>query len=40
MGDFPVTERVVREILSLPMFAELTDEAIRTVSEAVKGFVA
>jgi dTDP-4-amino-4,6-dideoxygalactose transaminase len=40
MGDFPVTERVVGEILSLPMYAELTDEAIRTVSEAVKGFVA
>jgi len=27
-GDFPVTERIVGEILSLPMYAELTDEQI------------
>ena len=37
-GDYPVTEQVVTEIISLPMFAELTDEEIGTVSDAVKEF--
>lgn len=37
-GDFPVTEQVVGNILSLPMFAELTDEEIETVAAAVKEF--
>ncbi len=37
-GDLPVTERVVTEILSLPMFAELTDEQIITVANSIKSF--
>lgn len=37
-GDFPVTEKVVGEILSLPMFAELTDEEIVSIGDAVKTF--
>jgi dTDP-4-amino-4,6-dideoxygalactose transaminase len=37
-GDLPVTEQVVMEIISLPMFAELTDEEIKTVAGAVKEF--
>ncbi len=37
-GDFPVTEQAVKEIISLPMFAEITDEEIKTVAEAVKEF--
>jgi dTDP-4-amino-4,6-dideoxygalactose transaminase len=37
-GDFPVTEKVVSEILSLPMYAELTDEEIRIVAESIKNF--
>jgi dTDP-4-amino-4,6-dideoxygalactose transaminase len=37
-GDFPRTERAVKEILSLPMFAELTDEQIGYVAESVKKF--
>ncbi len=37
-GDFPVTEQAVGEIISLPMFAELTDEEIQTVASAVKEF--
>lgn len=32
-GDFPVAERVAREELSLPMFAELRDEQIDQVCE-------
>jgi dTDP-4-amino-4,6-dideoxygalactose transaminase len=35
-GDLPVTEQVVAEILSLPMYAELTDEQIEYVAEAVR----
>jgi dTDP-4-amino-4,6-dideoxygalactose transaminase len=37
-GDFPVTEKVVQEILSLPMFAELTDDEIRIVVDTIKEF--
>jgi dTDP-4-amino-4,6-dideoxygalactose transaminase len=38
MGDFPVTERVVDEILSLPMYAELDEEKIQFVVEKIKDF--
>jgi dTDP-4-amino-4,6-dideoxygalactose transaminase len=37
-GDFPITEKVSQEILSLPMFAELTDEQIKEIVEAIKYF--
>jgi dTDP-4-amino-4,6-dideoxygalactose transaminase len=37
-GDFPVSERIASEELSLPMFPELTDEQIEQVSEAVLEF--
>lgn len=39
-GDFPVTERVADEQLSLPMFAELRDDEIARVAEAVSAFAA
>ena len=35
-GDFPVAERLAGEILSLPMFPELTADQIRRVTEAVR----
>lgn len=35
-GDFPVTERTADEILSLPMYPELTDEMVDEVVAAVK----
>lgn len=35
-GALPVTERVAREILSLPMFPTLTGEQIQRVAEVVK----
>ena len=38
-GDFPVTERVAEEVLSLPMFAELTDEQLERVAGAVRDFM-
>ena len=37
-GDFPVTEKVADEILSLPMFPELTQEQIRFVVDKIKEF--
>ena len=37
-GDFPLTEKAADEILSLPMFAELLDEEIVQVCEAIKEF--
>jgi dTDP-4-amino-4,6-dideoxygalactose transaminase len=37
-GDFPVTEKVSDEILSLPMYPELTDEQIHYVCSSIKDF--
>lgn len=37
-GRFPVTEQCAGEVLSLPMYPELTEEQIVTVSEAIKRF--
>lgn len=36
-GSLPVTERVASEIVSLPMYAELTEEQLSYVAEAVRG---
>ena len=38
-GDLPVTERLAGEVLSLPMYAELTDAQVETVAAAVKEFM-
>ena len=35
-GDFTITEKASQEILSLPMFAELTDEQIEEIVELIK----
>jgi len=37
-GDFPVAEKASQEILSLPMFAELTDEQIEEIVKFIKYF--
>lgn len=39
-GDFPAAELLASEILSLPMFAELTDEQVDYVCEALRSFAA
>jgi len=36
-GDFPVSERIATEFLSLPMFPELTSAQIDFVADALKG---
>src|SRR5271165_4269523 len=35
VGDFPQAERAAKEVLSLPMFAELSEKQVRQVSESV-----
>jgi dTDP-4-amino-4,6-dideoxygalactose transaminase len=37
-GDLPVTERVVPEILSLPMYAELANEQVTSIVTAINAF--
>jgi dTDP-4-amino-4,6-dideoxygalactose transaminase len=37
-GDFPNAERLAARILSLPMFAELTDEQIMYIADQIKSF--
>lgn len=37
-GDFPVSEKSAREVLSLPMFPELTDDEVNIVADAVVEF--
>lgn len=39
-GDYPVTEKVSSEILSLPMFPELTEDQIVYVVDTIKDFYA
>jgi dTDP-4-amino-4,6-dideoxygalactose transaminase len=38
-GDMPITEKVASEVLSLPMFPELTDEQLERVADAVRAFM-
>lgn len=37
-GDFPITEKLASTILSLPLYAELTEEDITHVADTVKSF--
>ncbi len=38
-GDLPVTEKVAGEVLSIPMFAELTVEQVDRVASAIREFM-
>jgi dTDP-4-amino-4,6-dideoxygalactose transaminase len=37
-GDFPVTEAVADEILSLPMFPEMTEAEVERIATAIRAF--
>jgi len=37
-GDLPVSERAAQEILSLPIFPELTDDEVGYVADAIRSF--
>ena len=37
-GEFPISEKIAEEIVSLPMYAELTQEEIRFVCEKIREF--
>lgn len=37
-GDFPITEEMSKKVLSLPMYPELSDEAVHSVVQAVRLF--
>jgi dTDP-4-amino-4,6-dideoxygalactose transaminase len=38
-GQFPVSEKLASEVISLPMFAEITKDQIEEVANAIKAFV-
>jgi len=38
-GTFPITERYAEEIISLPMFPELTEEQIEYTASEIRGFL-
>jgi dTDP-4-amino-4,6-dideoxygalactose transaminase len=38
-GELPITEKVSNEVLSLPMYPELTDDQAEYVADAVKAFL-
>jgi dTDP-4-amino-4,6-dideoxygalactose transaminase len=38
-GDMPITEKLAAEVLSLPMYAELSDEQVDRVADAVSSFM-
>jgi dTDP-4-amino-4,6-dideoxygalactose transaminase len=37
-GDFPVSERAAEEVLSLPIYAELTDDQLSYVVDSIRAF--
>ena len=40
MASLPETEKICKEVLSLPLYPELTDEEVDVVAEAGKAFYA
>jgi dTDP-4-amino-4,6-dideoxygalactose transaminase len=37
-GSLPVTEKAAQEIVSIPIYAELTDDMINTVIEGILAY--
>ena len=38
-GDCPITEQVVNEVMSLPVFPELTNDELHYVIDSIKDFI-
>jgi dTDP-4-amino-4,6-dideoxygalactose transaminase len=38
-GDFPQSERAQEQVLSLPMYPELSEEQISFIAESIKEFI-
>ena len=38
-GDFPITEAFAEQLLSLPMYAEIGENQIKSVAETIRGFL-
>jgi dTDP-4-amino-4,6-dideoxygalactose transaminase len=38
-GDFPVTEQLCKEVISLPIHTELTDETLQYITSSVLDFL-
>ena len=38
-GDLPVTERLATEVLSIPMYPELTDDQMDRVTTSIRDFM-
>jgi dTDP-4-amino-4,6-dideoxygalactose transaminase len=38
-GDFPITEKLSEQVMSLPMHTEFTEEQLQYVTDAVLEFV-
>ncbi|AKG53559.1 pleiotropic regulatory protein [Dehalogenimonas sp. WBC-2] len=38
IGDFPIAEQAQNEVLSLPMYPELTQNQIDTIAQSIRGF--
>jgi dTDP-4-amino-4,6-dideoxygalactose transaminase len=38
-ADFPITNQLVKEVISLPMHTELDDEQIEYITETIINFV-
>jgi dTDP-4-amino-4,6-dideoxygalactose transaminase len=39
-GDFPVSEKASEEVLSIPVFGELTEDELNQVVESIRDFYA
>jgi dTDP-4-amino-4,6-dideoxygalactose transaminase len=40
VGDFPVTEKLANQVISLPMYPELTEAEVKSVAEAIRDVLA
>jgi dTDP-4-amino-4,6-dideoxygalactose transaminase len=38
-ADFPVTNQLIKEVISLPMHTELEDDQIKFITDTVKDFI-